>query len=169
MKKRNKLFVSVISVPLLTMFFLSSMVFSHCEIPCGIYDDAMRLDMIAEHIQTIEKSMQEIHQLSEDKDKNYNQLVRWIVNKENHADQLSEIATQYFMTQRIKPAEKSDSRSYQEYIKKLTLLHHLMIYSMKSKQTTDLDNVAKLRENLSAFRMAYMGQSSAVSQHTHEH
>ena len=31
--------------------------FAHCEIPCGIYDDEMRLKMIAEHITTIEKSM----------------------------------------------------------------------------------------------------------------
>ena len=33
---------------------------AHCEIPCGIYDDHMRIHMIEEHITTIEKSMQQI-------------------------------------------------------------------------------------------------------------
>jgi len=157
MKTRKKLLVTAVSVPLLATLFFSPVVLSHCEIPCGIYNDQMRVEMIDEHIRTIEKSMRQIHELSKDRDKNYNQLTRWIVNKENHADKLSEIVTQYFMTQRIKPAAESDGKAYQDYVKQLTLLHKLMIYSMKSKQTTDLDNVEKLRENLSAFRMAYMG------------
>jgi nickel superoxide dismutase len=31
-----------------------------CEIPCGIYDDEMRINMIAEHITTIEKSVKKL-------------------------------------------------------------------------------------------------------------
>ena len=46
------------------VLFLSSAVMSHCEIPCGIYDDAMRIRMMAEDIATIEKSMREIHELA---------------------------------------------------------------------------------------------------------
>ena len=38
----------------------STAAFSHCEIPCGIYDDEMRVRMIAEHVTTIEKSMKSI-------------------------------------------------------------------------------------------------------------
>ncbi|MDY6953871.1 MAG: superoxide dismutase [Ni], partial [Thermodesulfobacteriota bacterium] len=40
--------------------FVVSYASAHCEIPCGIYDDQMRIDMIAEHITTIEKSMKQI-------------------------------------------------------------------------------------------------------------
>ena len=76
---------------------------SHCEIPCGIYNDAMRLDVIAEDITTIEKSMKEINELSKAGEKNYNQLVRWIMNKEHHSDSLCDMVTQYFMKQRIAP------------------------------------------------------------------
>lgn len=147
----------------------STMVLSHCEIPCGIYDDPMRINMIAEHINTIEKAMKQIHKLSEDKDKNYNQLVRWIVNKENHADHLSDIVTQYFMKQRIIPVDNSGGRAYQDYVKKLTLLHKLMVYSIKCKQTTDLSNVTKLREYLDQFRSAYLGTDSSTPGHSHEH
>ena len=162
MKKFRKHLVVIIA-SLSAMFFLSSVVLPHCEIPCGIYNDQMRLDMMAENITTIEKSINQIHKLSEDKDKNYNQLVRWIVNKENHADHLSDIVTQYFMKQRI----HLKTRLY--YFQKLTLLHKLMVYSMKCKQTADLSNVTKLREYLDQFRSVYLVTGSSASGHSDDH
>lgn len=125
-----------------------AMAWSHCEIPCGIYDDRMRIQMIDEHIATIEKSMKEIVKLQEEKPINYNQLVRWVVNKEDHANQLQEIVSQYFMTQRI----KTDAKDYE---KKVAVLHQLLVYAMKCKQTTDLSNTQKLRELLKQFDELY--------------
>lgn len=122
--------------------------FSHCEIPCGIYDDQMRVRMIAEHIRTIEKSMEEVKRLTSDDPMNKNQLVRWIMNKEDHANQLQEIVTQYFMTQRIKPEMK-------DYTKTLTVLHKMMISAMKCKQTTDMAHIATLRALLDEFGKLY--------------
>jgi nickel superoxide dismutase len=145
----------------------SSVVRSHCEIPCGIYNDPMRLDMMAEEITTIEKSMQEIGRLSAAGDKNYNQLVRWVVNKEHHADALCDVVTQYFLKQRIKPAAQTDTKAYGDYIHKLTLLHAMMITSMKCKQTTDLDNVVQLRVQLAEFRTTYLGPQGAEAAHSH--
>ena len=124
---------------------------AHCEIPCGIYTDAMRVDMIEEHCKTIEKSMTQIEALSADPGKEANQLVRWIMNKEDHADKVREIVTQYFMTQRITPDQE-------QYAEKLALLHAMLIDAMKCKQTTDTAHVAKLREHLSAFSKLYFGK-----------
>lgn len=135
----------------------SPLVLSHCEIPCGIYDDHTRIAMIAEHITTIEKSMNQIAQLSAEKDKNYNQLVRWIINKENHADQLSDVVTQYFMKQRITPVEKGQKEAYESYVQKITLLHAMMVHAMKCKQTTDIEHVSRLRTCLADFETAYLG------------
>jgi nickel superoxide dismutase len=89
---------------LVLLLVFASMVYSHCQIPCGIYGDQARFDMLAEHITTIEKSMQQITELSQKDKRNFNQIVRWIQNKEKHADELSHIVTYYFMAQRIKPA-----------------------------------------------------------------
>jgi nickel superoxide dismutase len=108
----------------------------------------MRIDQIAEHITTIEKSMNEIMRLQKDGTKNYNQLVRWIVNKEDHADKLQEIVTRYFLTQRI----KIDDNHYTE---KLILLHKMLVYAMKCKQTLDLSNVEALRSQLQSFSKLY--------------
>ena len=42
-------------------------------------------------------------------------MVRWVVNKEVHADELSDIVTYYFMAQRIKPGMP-------EYVNKLSCM-----------------------------------------------
>jgi len=130
---------------------------AHCEIPCGIYEDHMRVAMIAEHITTIEKSMQQISELAGAGEKNYNQLVRWIANKEEHAGKIQEIVHQYFLTQRVKPAAPDDVEGYAKYVKQLTLLHQMLISAMKSKQTTDLGHVETLRSLLHEFEAAYFG------------
>jgi len=140
---------------LISVVIFTSMVYSHCQIPCGIYGDPARFDMIAENITTIEKSMKQITELSLKDKPDFNQIVRWVHNKEKHADELSHIVTYYFMAQRIKPADKTKGKAYEEYVEKLTLLHGMLVYSMKAKQTTDLTNVEKLRSLLAEFRTAY--------------
>ena len=135
---------------------------AHCEIPCGIYDDHMRVQMIEEHIATIEKGMRQIVELSAKGEKNYNQLVRWIMNKEHHAGEIQHIVTQYFLTQRIKPAPAEDAQAQKDYHHKLELLHGMLLWAMKAKQTTDLSHVEKLRSLVADFSKAYFGEQ-------HEH
>jgi nickel superoxide dismutase len=113
--------------------------------------------MLEEDITTVEKSMTMIVELSKDGGKNANQLVRWINNKEKHSDLIRETVSQYFMTQRIKPADQNNQAEYKKYTEQLTLLHEMLIYAMKSKQTTDLANVEKLRALVSSFKMSYFG------------
>ena len=104
--------------------------------------------MIREHITTIEKSINQIIKLEKSEGLNYNQLVRWVMNKEEHALKLQNIVTQYFMTQRIKVGTDN-------YEKKLSTLHKLLVYSMKSKQTTDLKNIGMLRSLANEFEGLY--------------
>ena len=129
-------------------------VYSHCQIPCAIYDDPARLQEIGEHITTIEKAMKQIQSLTQGQPSNYNQLVRWVNNKEQHADELSEIVTYYFMTQRLKPVA-ADASGDKEYVQELTMLHEMLVASMKCKQTTDLSYVERLRTLLRDFSVAY--------------
>ena len=145
---------------LLGIVFLFAMVFgslaySHCQVPCGIYGDNARFDAIAEHITTIEKSMKQIEELTAQEPVNANQIVRWVNNKEKHADEISHIVTYYFMAQRVKLPPAGDKKTHNAYVKKLTLLHEMLVYAMKAKQTTDLTNVEKLRVALEKFHHAY--------------
>lgn len=128
---------------------------AHCEIPCGIYGDSVRIALLYEHIETIEKSMNQINELSKADKPDYNQLVRWVMNKEEHAKKMQEIISQYFLHQRVKPTSPADEAAYRKYIKQLDLLHHLSVFAMKSKQGTDLSIIETLREKLHLFEHAY--------------
>jgi nickel superoxide dismutase len=133
-------------------------VLAHCQVPCGIYGDETRFTIMEEHVTTIEKSMNEIVKLGGEEKPNWNQLVRWVENKEDHADKLTEVVTYYFMAQRIKPKTSADGDAYQKYVKELSLLHKIMVHAMKAKQTTDLAHVAKLRELIAALKVSYLGE-----------
>jgi nickel superoxide dismutase len=134
---------------------------AHCQIPCGIYDDELRVQLIEEHIGTVEKSMKKIIELSAEDDEDYNQIVRWVNNKEAHATEIQDIVTAYFMAQRIKPAvDHDDEKAMNEYIHKLAILHAIQIHAMKAKQGTDLEEIEKLRKMTTMFREAYFGKEA---------
>jgi nickel superoxide dismutase len=137
---------------------IASNAWAHCQIPCGIYDDPARFELMAEHIVTIEKAMKTIIDLSGEKDPNYNQIVRWVQNKDDHADELSEIVTYYFMAQRIKPPKEESDEAHAKYVEQISSLHQMVVYAMKAKQTTELENVKKLRRLLQAFQASYLAQ-----------
>jgi nickel superoxide dismutase len=144
-------------------------VFAHCQIPCGIYDDPARFVEMQEHVTTIEKSMNEIVALSKEASPNWNQIVRWVMNKEDHADKLTEIVSYYFMAQRVKPADPSDKAASAKYVQQLTLLHRIMVHAMKAKQTTDLEQCAAMRELIKQFQASYLGDTAQHTGGTHQH
>lgn len=156
MKKRIIKKLAVLAALAVAVAF-GSLAYSHCQVPCGIYGDDTRFELIAEHITTIEKSMIQIGENMDQDPPNGNQIVRWVNNKEKHADEISHIVTYYFMAQRVKIPPVGDAKANAAYVKKLTLLHQMLVYSMKAKQTTDLSNADKLRHLLEDFRKAYAG------------
>ena len=157
----------ILTTILLFMTSATPVLFAHCQIPCGIYGDHTRFTILREHIATIEKSMNQINELSTDPAKNMNQVVRWINNKDQHADEFSEIVTYYFLAQRIKIADQSDAKSFTDYQNKLVLLHQMMFYAMKAKQTTELEHVRKLNELVGAFEKIYFSPEDL--KHIEEH
>ena len=147
----KKILLSLITVMLPFVIFISDLG-AHCQIPCGIYDDQLRTSLIAEHATTVEKSMKQIIELGKANPVNYNQLVRWVSNKESHATQIQDIVSEYFMAQRLKPDQK-------QYAEKLTILHKMLLAAMKCKQTTDVSHVNDLRALLKDFEALYFGHS----------
>ena len=152
--KRKVSFIVLVAFAMI----VSKIGFSHCEVPCGIYTDELRIELIKEHIQTIEKSMTQIAELQSADEVNYNQLVRWVNTKEQHAKLIQEIAEQYFLHQRVKFAEPADEEKYKKYIAQLTSLHQLIVYAMKSKQGIDQANIEKMKDALTAFEESYFGE-----------
>jgi len=163
---KNYLF-KILFVGLMLSVISVSSLFAHCQIPCGIYGDEMRIMMIKEHITTIEKSMNKINELSGAEKTNYNQLVRWVNNKEHHAQEIQNIVTAYFLTQRIKPASKDDKEAYKNYSEKTVVLQQMLVYAMKTKQSTDTKHCQKLTELTVNFSGLYF--STEDLKHLKEH
>ncbi len=153
----QKVLIAIIC--LTTFSFTSKSAEAHCEVPCGIYNDSVRVKLIYEHIMTIEKAMNQINKESNSAKPNYNQLVRWINNKESHATKIQNIVSQYFLHQRIKTVGRTDRHAYSHYIEKLELLHKLSVYAMKAKQGTDVDYIKQMRSTLATFEKVYFSHS----------
>lgn len=113
---------------------------AHCQIPCGIYDDHARVHALREDIQTIRKAVTNIQQLAAKKNaQNQNQLVRWIMNKEAHAERIIRTVSDYFLTQKIKPNSPN-------YVEILRAHHAVMVAAMKCKQKASMDAVNELTD-----------------------
>ena len=123
--------------------------FAHCQIPCGIYSDAMQIIQIREDLNTIEKAMAMMNSLSEKSDpQTLNQIGRWITAKEQHAQNIQNIISQYFLTQRI----KQNSKNYEN---ELITLHQLLVSIMKCKQSVNKENLKRSSELLDDFTEFY--------------
>ena len=141
---------------ILSILFLN-MVFAHCQIPCGIYDDVLRVVSIQEDISTIQKSINKIQELgdSEKSIQNQNQLVRWVNNKEFHAQIIQDVISEYFLAQRIKP-KNTDDKDYAKYVMLSTSCQKIIFYAMKCKQNVDAQYVEKLSAELESLVDVYL-------------
>lgn len=126
---------------------------AHCEVPCGIYNDSLRIELVKEHIQTIKKSMHEIEHLSTENKTDLQQMVRWVNNKEKHAIKIQEIMTQYFLYQRVKIGTNKVTQERTE--KLLVSLHKVCVYAMKCKQSLDHKYIDKLQNATLEFEKLY--------------
>lgn len=135
----------------------------HCQVPCGIYGDKMRIDMLLEDAATIEKAMEKI----EADDTSRNQMVRWVTTKEQHAQKIQDRVAAYWLTQRIKAPEGADQEAKAKYHRQLSLMHGLTVAAMKCKQTTDAAHVEQLRSLAETFSETYFSDEDL--EHLKEH
>ena len=117
---------------------------AHCQIPCGIYDDHARVRAMLEDAATIEKSARLLVELSGKTDaQSQNQLVRWVMNKEAHAQKIISTISDYFLTQRVKPSQK-------DYAERLAKHHAVIIAAMNAKQHAAVEYTQALKQAIEA-------------------
>ena len=128
---------------------------AHCQVPCGIYDDAARIDLLREDAKTILKAVTKIGELAGKQDaQSMNQLSRWVANKEKHAANIIEVMADYFLAQRIKPVAASTD-GHVEYLEKLEDHHAVIVAAMKTKQKADSGAVNELSAALDVLASYY--------------
>lgn len=134
---------------LIFSFFVVPQTFAHCQVPCGIYDDHARLMRMLEDVATIEKAANQINELASKNDaQSKNQLVRWVMNKESHAQSIISSISDYFLTQRVKSSQK-------DYTERLKKHHAVIVAAMKAKQNADPSYAIKLEKAVLQLRPYY--------------
>lgn len=151
MKKIKKVMLFTLCIFAGYGLFLPTQGNTHCQVPCGIFDDAARVQSMLEDATTIEKAAKLITELAGKADaQSQNQMVRWVLTKEQHAQKIISTISDYFLTQRVKPDQK-------DYAERLAKHHAVIVAGMKAKQSAD-ENVAKsLKESIEALRSYYPG------------
>jgi nickel superoxide dismutase len=137
---------------------------AHCQMPCGIYDDPARVRQLGEDAATIAKAVTMIVARAGKGDaESANQLVRWVVTKEEHASAVMATVAEYFMAQRIAPVA-AGADGYDAYLKKLADHHNVLVLAMKTKQRADQKAVEGLSRAIDALAVYYQ----AEGEHAHE-
>ena len=170
-----KRFVLPVLLLLPVLLASSQPVRAHCEVPCGIFDDPARFKGMLEDASTIAKAMKQIQGLAGKTDaQSWNQAVRWIKAKEEHATRTMETIGQYFMAQRIKLPKAGDAGAQNRYIVLLTSAHKVTVLAMKCKQTVDPTSAEALKTAIELFQRLYdnpseekAGGGSAHGGHKH--
>jgi len=141
-------------IPLAAALLLSLMIpvqplEAHCQIPCGIYDDHMRVKGMLEDAATVEKSVKLIQDLAGKSDvQSVQQTVRWVMNKEEHAQKIIATISDYFLTQRVKSSQP-------DYLERLKRHHTVITAAMSAKQTADMNSVQALKKAIEDLKEYY--------------
>ena len=112
-----------------------SSVEAHCQVPCGIYDDAARIKRLHEDATTIGKAMAEMAKLAGGHDAQaLNQGARWVATKEAHASHVIQVVSEYFLTQKVKPVAAC-ADGYDAYLATPADHPPALVASRKTKHT----------------------------------
>ena len=91
---------------------------------------------------TTRKSVKLIAELSGKSDaQSNNQIVRWVMNKENHAQNVISSISDYFLTQRVNSKQE-------DYVERLKKHHAVIVAAMKVKQNADMKYVDALEASI---------------------
>ena len=143
--KKSLLTLSLVT----TALILPQQLSAHCQVPCGIYDDNARVKSMLEDVSTVAKSVKLINELAGKTDaQSKNQVVRWVMNKEKHAQSIIATISDYFLTQRVKSSAK-------DYTERLVKHHTVIVAAMKAKQNADDKSVEALHKAVDALEPYY--------------
>ena len=132
--KRSVLAVAAVLAASFAASLAPTLGYAHCQVPCGIYDDAARITALREDATTIAKAIAGVQELAgKSTAQDLNQATRWIQTKEMHASHIITTVSEYFLTQKIK-AVAAGADGYDEYVSKVAACHGVMVAAMKTKQ-----------------------------------
>lgn len=133
----------------LTLLIVSSgQLFSHCQMPCGIYHDEMVFDQIDQYVETMAKAVTVLEENTFKNVQDKNTVIRWVMEKENASDEIAHVITDYFLQQKIKVGGEDTTE-------RLISAHKLLFYLMKIKQNVDISIVDDFYQEWERFKLMF--------------
>jgi hypothetical protein len=130
---------------------------AHCQVPCGIFNDEMRVQSLFEDHQTIAKAMAAIQTLAVVPNAHsFNQATRWVATKEEHCDKIINLVTHYFLAQKMAVVdavqcaddETCERGPYEQYLAKLAKHHRVIRAAVKVRSVCCLSMLCLLNQLL---------------------
>jgi len=130
----------------------------HCQVPCGIFDDPAIVAEIKQAAETIRKSMvqsSELHAglVAQTSPQSLNQMIRWVMTKEEHCTKIITAISEYCLCQRVK---KEVFASDADYVDALKAHHAVMQKAVKCKQSVDPADADALDHAIADFSKMYL-------------
>lgn len=156
----------------------SPLLYSHCQMPCGIYHDDMVFDQIDQYIETMVKCVSILNENKFDSLQSKNECVRWILSKEKMSNETADLICTYFLQQKIKPDEP-------DTVKRLVAAHKLLADLVLIKQTAEPKYIQNFSDEWEKFKLMFhvegyeckmekvklteWGEKKAASEKEHQH
>lgn len=121
---------------------------AHCQLPCGIYHDDMIYDLIDQYAETMYKGITVMNQSKLDSVHDFNELTRWVIEKEKESNETAQLITFYFLQQKIKPGEP-------ETTKRLEAAHKLLFLLVAIKQNNEIRFVDQFAKQWEDFKLMF--------------
>lgn len=131
------------------LLLYKAFIYSHCQMPCGIYHDQMVYDKVDEYYETMFKAVSALEDNQFSSDENYNQFIRWVMTKEKQSDDTAHLLVEYFLQQKIKPSKD------QETLDQVQVIHNLLFMLVQIKQTIDLNIVKRFGKEWEHFKYLF--------------
>eukprot|EP00585_Thalassiosira_rotula_P012890 CAMPEP_0196129908 /NCGR_PEP_ID=MMETSP0910-20130528/462_1 /TAXON_ID=49265 /ORGANISM="Thalassiosira rotula, Strain GSO102" /LENGTH=283 /DNA_ID=CAMNT_0041389109 /DNA_START=84 /DNA_END=935 /DNA_ORIENTATION=- len=129
----------------------------HCQVPCGIFDDPAIVAEIKQAAETIRKAMVQSVELTATEGghtaQTLNQMMRWVMTKEEHCCKIITAVSEYCLCQRVK---KEVFASDKDYTEALIAHHAVMQCAMKAKQSADASAADALDSAIAQFAKMYL-------------
>jgi hypothetical protein len=132
----------------------------HCQVPCGIFDDARLIAEFRETVATVRKAMAQIRALADASGAlERQQLVRWVLAKEAQCEVLVRRLSDYCLCQRVKPGVFSSAADYGAA---LGAHHAALLAAVRAKQSVDDADADALEHALDDVARMYAAEAGAA-------
>ncbi|KIC74904.1 hypothetical protein DB41_IB00370 [Neochlamydia sp. TUME1] len=121
---------------------------AHCQMPCGIYHDELVFNQIDQYIETMYKGITELNNSKFSTPFERNNFIRWVKLKDSASDEIANLITEYFLQQKIKPAEADTP-------KRLISAHKMLFELTAIKQNVNIKMIEAFADEWENFKQMF--------------